>query len=269
MESIGARLKKKRLEKGITVEEVHKKTKIHLDILTSIEDDSFVNLNPVYIKGFLKIYCQFLGVDPTDYIAELKKSEDGFKRPNKEEIAPGFFKSGPAEKHFFNFRIILIAVFIIAAVFLAIVLVRLVRTASSKTRLSAKQARMQVKVIPKQTDKPRTFKPKPAAALNPVSQQSVGEPAENAKKEFGIRLGIQALDDCWIQLKIDGRIIFQNILKKGRFESWQAKEKAELILGSAGAVRLEINNKVIPALGRIGQVVKNIVITKDGWRVGK
>jgi cytoskeleton protein RodZ len=261
MESIGARLKKKRLEKGITVEEVHKKTKIHLDILTSIEDDSFVNLNPVYIKGFLKIYCQFLGVDPADYIAGLKKSQ--------EEITPRFFKAGPAEKHFFNFRIILIVIFIIIAVFLAIGLARLARTASSKAALSAKQSRTQIKVIPKQTDRARAVKPKPAAVVNSVFQKPGGEPAENVKKEFAIKLGIQALDDCWVQLKIDGRIIFQNILKKGRFESWQAKEKAELVLGSAGAVQLEINNKVIPALGRIGQVVKNIVITKDGWRVGK
>ena len=58
MESPGARLKKIRLEKGISLEEVHKKTRIHLDLLKAIEEDSLINLSPVYTKGFLKIYCQ-------------------------------------------------------------------------------------------------------------------------------------------------------------------------------------------------------------------
>ena len=54
METIGAKLKKIRLEKGLTLEEAHKQTKIHLNILKAIEDESLVNFNPVYIKGFLK-----------------------------------------------------------------------------------------------------------------------------------------------------------------------------------------------------------------------
>ncbi len=73
MESAGARLKKLRLQKGLSLEEVHKQTKIHLDILKAIEEDSLVNFSPVYIKGFLKIYCKFLGVDPRDCVSDYKE----------------------------------------------------------------------------------------------------------------------------------------------------------------------------------------------------
>lgn len=75
MESVGARLKKIRLEKGLSLEEVHKKTKIHLSILKAIEEDSLIKLSPIYIKGFLKIYCKFLGVDPKEYMADYKEPQ--------------------------------------------------------------------------------------------------------------------------------------------------------------------------------------------------
>src|SRR4030042_228331 len=73
MESTGGTLKKIRLEKGLSLEEVHKKTKLHLNILRAIEEDSLLDFNPVYVKGFLKIYCNFLGVDCQDYIPGYKE----------------------------------------------------------------------------------------------------------------------------------------------------------------------------------------------------
>ena len=59
----GTRLKKLRLEKGISLEEIQKKTKIHPNILRAIEGDAITDLSPIYLKSFLKIYCKFLGVD--------------------------------------------------------------------------------------------------------------------------------------------------------------------------------------------------------------
>ncbi len=75
METIGAKLKKIRLEKGLTLEEVHKQTKIHLNILRAIEEESLVNFSPVYIKGFVKIYCNFLGINPSEYMSEYSQPQ--------------------------------------------------------------------------------------------------------------------------------------------------------------------------------------------------
>ncbi|MBI3991561.1 MAG: helix-turn-helix domain-containing protein, partial [Candidatus Omnitrophica bacterium] len=78
MESTGTKLKNLRLQKGLSLEDVHKKTKIHLNILKAIEEDSLVNFSPVYIKGFLKIYCKSLGVDPRDCISDYKENKAKF-----------------------------------------------------------------------------------------------------------------------------------------------------------------------------------------------
>jgi hypothetical protein len=56
-------------------------------------------------------------------------------------------------------------------------------------------------------------------------------------------------------------------LKKGRFENWYAKDKIELSLGNAAAVDLEVNGRPISNLGRKGQALKNIVITKEGLMI--
>src|SRR3989338_4514467 len=86
MESAGEKLKKLRLEKGLSLEEAHKKTKIHLNILKAIEGDTITNLNPIYLKGFLKIYCNFLGVNPNEYISGYReiKAENPVKDIVKE-----------------------------------------------------------------------------------------------------------------------------------------------------------------------------------------
>jgi hypothetical protein len=76
-------------------------------------------------------------------------------------------------------------------------------------------------------------------------------------------VGIRARENCWIKAKVDGKVVFADILKKGRFESWQGKEKIELSLGNAGGIDLQLNDKLISPLGRKGQAIKHLVITKE------
>jgi len=282
MENAGAKLKKLRLEKGISLEEVQRKTKIHLDVLKSVEDDALANLNPVYINGFLKIYCNFLGVDPGEYLIRDKKNNLSVPIKAKEKDKELFWNSGK-KKLYLNPKIAAIIGLVVVFLFLTLGIVKLGKFISSKFSGRKKAGVRLVLPKPKQPKKvKKENKPKtPAvvsnskAAVNvpePSAQKSVAvspAPVSTDNLEDGVRIGIHALDDCWVQARLDGKVIFQNILKKGRFESWTAENKVELSLGSAGGVRLEVNGKIIPSLGRKNQVVKNILITKDGLKVGK
>jgi cytoskeletal protein RodZ len=277
METAGARLKRLRLEKGISLEEVQKKTKIHSDVLKSIEEDSLVNLNPVYIKGFVKIYCEFLGVAPAEFLSGYKDGGAVISSIKPGVKDDGLFWGAAAKKPFLKPQVLAIIVLIVAFLFLTVGIVNLVKFVS---KVSSKKSQKQLvlpkpkpakKVQPKAPSKskiilPAVNKERKTEVENPVVP-TASAPAENP--EPGVRIGIHALDDCWVQARLDGKIIFQNILKKGRFESWSAKDKVELSLGSAGSVRLEVNGKLIPSLGRKSQVLKNIQITKDGLKVGK
>ena len=246
MESTGSRLKNLRLEKGISLQEVHKKTKLHLNILRAIEDDALVGFNPVYIKGFLKIYCKFLGVDPKDYIVDYKEPTvpvELAEQPKKESLGlkkPVSFIKTNSVKWVSSFKSINIKLVFLAIliIFLAIGLFNLGKFISSKRGLRA-------------TGKTKVM-------------TRVGESASSRSKQAisAIMLGVRAKQDCWIELRADGRLMFRRTLKKGQFESWQAKDKIEFSLGNAGGIELELNGKAIPSIGRRGQVVRNITITK-------
>jgi cytoskeletal protein RodZ len=275
MESAGERLKKIRLEKGISLEQVQKKTKVNLRILEALEGDSLTDLSPIYLKGFLKIYCNFLGVDPKDYIADYKETQSVIKdidtaeyvlkRPEK---PASFFKSASTKLSSFNpgkkVRTAFIFIVIITAV--SIGLFNLGKFISSRRRVSLTPQKASAVAANKKEDTKKQ-KPKAVAPAIPKPQKVLAEPKKEAPP--GIRLVIRARENCWVYLKVDGRLLFQRVLEKGRFESWQAKEKIELSLGNAGAVELEVNGQLFSNLGRRGQARKNIVITKEGLNIGR
>jgi len=69
------RLEESRKRKGVSIREAAEATKIRGDFLMAMEDDTFdINLPQIYIKGFLKNYARYLGVDVnktlTDYDAQ-------------------------------------------------------------------------------------------------------------------------------------------------------------------------------------------------------
>lgn len=256
MESIrGTRLKKLRLEKGISLEEIQKKTKIHLNILRAIEGDAITNLSPVYLKSFLKIYCRFLGADYREYLGDYKevgasgqiREEPRIKKaPQRIQESKSFLKDACVKMRSLrpNKKISGVVITVLVGAFLLLGLVKagkavFSKNGSSKASSPIGTAAARVKAAPKK------IKP-----VNDVSSE--------------IRLGIRAKDNCWVALKVDGRIVFQRVLTKGRFESWKAKNKMELSLGNAGVVELEVNGQLFSNLGRKGQALKNIVITRQG-----
>lgn len=269
MEPAGIRLKKIRLEKGVSLEEVHKKTKIHLNVLRAIEEDSLINFNPVYIRGFLKIYCQFLGLNPRDYVADYKepsytvklaggKEKRSFSLSNQKSSGISFLKRVRLEKNK-----ILWAAAVIIFVFLLFNLGKFI----SSRRFSARQ-RPRVAVV--KTVKAEKISESSAKAKSKAEVNTIR--SENSLKADAypiVRLGIRARENCWIQLKADGRVIFEGILMKGRSESWHAKNKIELTVGNAGAVELEVNGKPIPSLGKRGQKIKGIIISKEGLSISR
>lgn len=61
----GSDLKKIRLERNIPLEQIANETRIRLSILQDLEDDAYSELSSTtQIKGFLRIYAQYLGVKP-------------------------------------------------------------------------------------------------------------------------------------------------------------------------------------------------------------
>jgi len=229
--TIGSKLRQARIDKGISLEEAYKKTKIHVNILNAIEQDKLRDFSPAYMKGFLKIYTQYLGLD----IQEIIQQYQGLFEPKAEAVAREDKPKAKIKLDLFPSRIKLgFKVFLVICIIF--IFGRMISSLKNRNKISA-------------TAKVETAK---EDTVIPV------------KKAGPIKLAIRVKEDCWIQVICDGKKMFEGMLKKGMKESWSAKDEIKFSVGNAGGLEIEVNDKIFSPLGRRGQVLRDIIITKEG-----
>ena len=81
MDSIGETLREARHAKQASLEDAARATRIKLEILERLESDEFDRLAaPMYTKGFLKLYSEYLGLDSPAIVEAYLKSQGGLRR---------------------------------------------------------------------------------------------------------------------------------------------------------------------------------------------
>jgi cytoskeletal protein RodZ len=261
MSAIGGILKEARAKKSISLEEVHSRIKIHPRVLQLLEENKFEKLpSPLFVKSFLKSYAEFLEISAEDILRTYEKEE----RKDPEQVL--FIKPAAERqpKPVFNKNWILIPGFILAAavcIFLVFAGIKAAAGWVSKQKFS-----IPVKTAPK----PPPAKPsKSESAKAPASDDwlrsvEMGNFPKIAKKT-ALHLTIKAADAVWLKITCDGKVLFQNILKKGTSETWTASDQIEIWTGNSSSMVLTLNKY---ALGSPGKgVVKRMIINRDGVKV--
>src|SRR5215467_4617071 len=78
----GDELRRERLVRDITLEEISATTKISLRILKALEDSDLSRLPaPAFTRGFIRSYAQHIGIDPEEkvcaYLSDLAERDSG------------------------------------------------------------------------------------------------------------------------------------------------------------------------------------------------
>ncbi len=237
MESIGSRLKAAREAKGITIEQAQKETRIHSGILVALENDRVENAisGPLYVKSFIKKYANYLGLDGT----ALSEGYSGERPEFTQQISALKNRSVPS-----GFPLKKILSFV-AAILVIIICARLLLFAGSKVKTWLASRPKAVKV--------EASKPKATRKQIPRGEDLI--------------LSIKTRADVYLKVKADGSIMYDDILKKGSADKWEAKQSLEISTSKAEAVIAELNGTSLGSLGK--GVVKGILITKDGLRLPK
>ena len=69
---IGHLLKRARRRQGVSLEEVEKATRIRKDYLQQLESDDHTAMpEPIYVRGFMKAYANYLGLDGDRFAAQV------------------------------------------------------------------------------------------------------------------------------------------------------------------------------------------------------
>ena len=243
MQELCQALKDKRKELGYSIEEVVDKTKLHPSVIRDIKDGNLANINPTYLRGFMRIYASFLGVDTGDALKqqvpssskkpkeqEEKKRTYQFKRPAPKKISPKVKQT-----------IILIGAAIIAFFILTLT----------------------VKAIVRKLSKARTAKPEPASE----GTNEVSTPVEIEGQEISVSLTVKR--DCFVRVRADDKLIFEGVLRKGIVENWEAKKLLDFKLSDGSAVSIEVNGKALPPLSSTSKPIRSLKITPSGISVEK
>jgi len=288
MQKAGAYLKSIREDKGYTIQEISKSTKLSSAVIRALEEGRIDNVDPVYLKGFLKLYCRYLGLNwevfiseyPISVLAKKQQKSSAVKAQSKDRNTSvvaaqraatkkggfSFLKLISANKKFIALILTIIAVLLFTFIVFRGCIFLFKKLPKFELPKAAPPPAKVIKAAP-----PKKI-PVPAPAKVPVSTpvaKAVGAPLVGAQKPKPkeVTLAIRAQDDSFITLKVDGKIVYQRMMYKGKAETWSAKNKIELSVGNAGGLSLEVNGKPLLPLGKKGQQIKNILINSEGLKV--
>lgn len=118
MLTAGEILKAKRLERGLTYQDIEKKIKIRQKYLKALEEDNLdMFQGKTYVRGFVKNYSEYLGLPTEELLAILRRQYD--EKQKKELLPKGL--SNPINKNFlFGRKISIPLTFLIGIVLLSI-----------------------------------------------------------------------------------------------------------------------------------------------------
>lgn len=166
MESSGEYFKREREQRGIKLQSVFEATRVPLKYLKAIEADDYAVLpNTVFVKGYIKSYCKFVGIDPNEAIL---KFEMHFKEQSSSVTPSGLkeIKSSEPGKGIQPFaypkNTARIAAIVIAVVVLIVIIY------SSVTRKNARNADIAAALRPPAAQLPVTPPPDQGQGVKPA-----------------------------------------------------------------------------------------------------
>jgi cytoskeleton protein RodZ len=267
---IGERLRSARLARGLSLDDVEAGTRIRRRFLEALEREEFDELpGPVYVRGFLRIYGEFLGIPAEELLAQCPGSTAPRTlrgTPVDVRITPVMPRSR-ARRVASGIALVLGA----GAVLVAYTLYGQIRE-FAMTRPHA-AARPPV-VAASKTPPPRTppppqsgggglpapsspspLTPSPGGPAPPSTAPTPGT-AGGPELSSPIRLVVVATDRSWVRTVADGTTVFEGFLSAGDRQTWEAKRTLTIRIGNASALDLTVNGYPLGRLGNPGDVVE-------------
>ncbi len=262
MGQLGELLKEARQNKGVSLEEVEEEIRIRKKYLQALEEEDFSLMPPeVYVKGFLRNYAIYLGLDPEE-VKALYKGESVEKRKPEfmsrvgpvEGTGPRAFPMDMSltQSRLLAFPFLVMALAILAFFLLGLWAFRQYFSLSTRTEPEIKA------VVTARQPRP-TFTP--TAVVTPATPTLVGTPTP--KVYTGVEVELLILERAWLQVHVDGEKVFEGVFDEGTRITWGGKERVAVRCNNAGGVEVTLNGQKLGPLGKRGQVVDREWTTQE------
>jgi helix-turn-helix protein/uncharacterized protein DUF4115 len=245
---IGTSLREARLRQGIELPRVEADTKIRAKYLRALEEERFEVLPAeTYVKGFLRTYAEYLGLDGQLYVDEFNsrfaRSEEALVAPS----APQRSRSRPGESNF-----VIVALAGIVAVTILVVVAWRVGSGDTTSPGSfiGTQPIGEAPATTAETTPPPTPPPAPASPQTRLAKLVLSA----------------ARGDCWVQVRAgsaEGRLIYEGTLQQGQAQRFARWTRLWLELGAPSNLNAQLNGRAVKDFPQQPSIV---IVTAKGVR---
>ena len=233
---VGSVLRAARLKRGVTVESVADRTRIPKRYVTALEEDRFDEFPaPVYLRGFLKSYCDFLEIAFEPLWASVAPPAPAPVAADAKAAA----SSAPSESR----PVASVSgAWVFAGVFLVVGAVWLLRPHASSPAAAPRPA---VAPAPAAAE-PGAVSGADSGMARPDAARPDAAPQAEPK-----RVVVEAVDDVQTKVDVDGETVFEGRIPKGARMDWTPSKSMALTVSDASLVRVTVDG-VERGLGAAG-----------------
>jgi cytoskeleton protein RodZ len=228
-DGLGQRIRATREARGLSLSDVAQQIRIRSVYLAAIEDESWSTIGaPVYIRGFLRTYARFLGLDPEEAVAAFNRTQPAPPQslPGREAEAPEPARRSP---------LLIWVASIVAVLLIAFVVYNELTLRRGGTQTTTAAA---------------TGTPAPAASTTPASRPAAPKPSATDS------LALVLSAPSWLRVTVDGSVSMEGTFPAGTSKTFHGKN-ALVRIGNAGGVEIYVDGKDVGKLGKSGDVVEH------------
>jgi len=281
MSGLGQYLSGLREERGLSIDEMARVTRVAPRYLEALERDDLTALPaPVFTRGYIRAYCQALGVHADEaldlYVEGAPVAVPAAATPAAARASDGKRPRGT----------LLVSFALLLGFGLALFAVTFYLQ-SGRPEVARRQAALPrapeapashpaapaaapppIRETPAEPPVPATPSPAPAAAIAPpVPAATVPTPAPPpptppaaASVVSPYRLVARTSETTWLRVRTEDGRTSEEMIPPGEIREWVSNRPFVLTVGNAAGVTLELNGQKLPPLGSRGAVIGNLVL---------
>jgi cytoskeleton protein RodZ len=244
MPALGERFRAAREARGLTLSDVAEQIRIRSVYLAAIEDENWSAIGaPVYVRGFLRTYARFLGLDPEEAVEVFNGESSQAPAHHHAPATPASsYRVDTAPSR--NLSPLIWIASVIAVALIAFVVYN--EATWHQNAQTVAQATAEASDQPAAADGAPAGEPSESPSPLPTQPRIVA---------VGRSLELHLSAPSWVRVTVDGNVSMEGTFPAGTDRKFHGKT-AHLRIGNAGGVEIVVDGKNLGTLGASGDVVE-------------